>query len=150
MKATTWRLLLGLAVVFGVLSWAVLRVWTGDFGGLPDVPWATAVVIGSAGLVVLGSAVVLRPRLRGKEGSRRVEPLVSARFAVLSLASSRAGASFIGVYGGFLAIALMDLDVDFHRHVAIVAALCVLASGLLMAAGLVLERICRLPPTDKE
>jgi hypothetical protein len=150
MRATTWRLLVGIAALSGVVSWAVLRVWTNDRGSLPEVPWPTAVVIALFGASVLFSALLLRPRIRRKEGHRPVEPLVSARFGVLSLASSRAGAFFIGVYGGFLAIALTDLDIDYRRHIALVSGLCVLAAGVLVAAGLVLERVCRLPPSDPE
>ncbi len=146
MRPTTWRLLTAIAFVSGAVSWAVLRVWTNNRGSLPDVPWPTAVVIALFGVSVLFSALLLRPRLRGEEGHRPVEPLVSARFGVLSLASSRAGALFIGGYGGFLATALTDLSIDYRRHVAIVSGLCVLAAGVLVVAGLVLERICRLPP----
>jgi len=149
-RATTWRLLVAIALVSGVLSWTVLRVWTNDTGDLPEVPWPTAVVIALFGVSVLFSALLLRPRIRHKEGTRPVEPLVSARFGVLSLASSRAGALFIGVYGGFLANALTDLTVDYRRHIALVSGLCVLAAGVLVAAGLVLERICRLPPPDPD
>ncbi len=150
MRATTWRLLVAIAFVSGVLSWTVLRVWTNDTGNLPEVPWPTAVVIALFGVSVLFSALLLRPRIRHKEGTRPVEPLVSARFGVLSLASSRAGALFIGVYGGFLPIALTDLTVDYRRHIAVVSGLCVLAAGVLVTAGLVLERICRLPPPDPD
>ena len=69
---------------------------------------------------------------------------------MLSLASSRAGAFFVGAYGGFLAIALSDLTIDYRRHVALVSGLCVLASFVLVAGGLVLERTCRLPPPDPD
>lgn len=150
MKATTWRLIVGIAVVSGVVSWAVLRVWTNGRGALPEVPWPTAVVIALFGVSVLFSAVLLRPRIRRKEGHRPVEPIVVARFGVLSLASTRAGALFIGGYGGFLATALTDLTIDYRRHIAIVSGLCVLAAGVLVAAGLVLERSCRLPPPDPD
>jgi uncharacterized protein YqfA (UPF0365 family) len=149
-KATTWRLVLGTVVVSGVLSWTVLRVWTNDTGDLPEVPWPTAVVIGLVGLAVLVSALLLRPRLRRARGARPVDPLVSARLAVLSLACSRAGALFIGGYGGFLATALTDLTIDYRRRVAIVSGLCVLAAVLLVVAGLLLERSCRLPPADPD
>jgi hypothetical protein len=150
MKPTTWRLLVAIALVSGVISWAVLRVWTNGRGALPEVPWPTAVVIALFGLSVLFSALRLRPRILRREGHRPVEPMVSARFGVLSLASSRAGALFIGVYGGFLAIALTDLTIDYRRHIAIVSGLCVLSAGVLVAAGLVLERVCRVPPPDPE
>ena len=110
-------------------------MWVDRSGSLPDVPWPTAVVIGLFGASVLFSALALRPRLRGRDGHRPVAPLVSARFGVLSLASSRAGALFVGIYGGFLATALTDLTIDYRRHVAIVSGLCVLASGVLVTVG---------------
>lgn len=150
MRATTWRLLVAIAAVSGLLSWGLLHAWTNGVGGLPDVPWPTAVVIAVFGTAVLASALLLRPRIRHKEGHRPLEPLVAARYGVLSLASSRAGALFVGGYGGFLAIALTDLTIDYRRHVALVAGLCVLASGVLVAGGLVLERTCRLPPSDPD
>ena len=150
MRATTWRLLVAIALVSGLLSWGLLRAWTNGFGALPDVPWPTAVVIAVFGTAVLASALLLRPRIRRKEGHRPLEPLVAARYAVLSLASSRAGALFVGGYGGFLAIALSDLTIDYRRHVALVSGLCVLASCVLVAGGLVLERTCRLPPSDTD
>ena len=43
-------------------------------------------------------ALALRPRLRGRPGHDPVNPIVAARFAVLALACSRAGALFVGVY----------------------------------------------------
>jgi TctA family transporter len=147
-KATTWRLLVAIALVSGVVSWGLLRAWTNSRGALPQVPWLTAVVIGVFGAIVLVSALLVRPRIRRKEGHRPLDPLVAARFAVLSLASSRAGALFVGLYGGFLATAVSDLTIDYRRHVAVVSGLCVLASALLVAGGLVLERVCRLPPDE--
>jgi hypothetical protein len=150
MRATTWRLLVAIALLSGLLSWGLLRAWTNGVGALPDVPWPTAVVIAVFGTAVLASALLLRPRIRRKEGHRPLEPLVAARYAVLSLASSRAGALFVGGYGGFLALALSDLTIDYRRHVALVSGLCVLASCVLVAGGLVLERTCRLPPSDTD
>lgn len=152
MTRTTWRLLVGIVLVGAAVTWALLQVWTSRYGGLPDVPWPTAVALALFGGAVLVAAIALRPRLQHREGHRPVDPLVSARFGVLSLACSRAGALFIGVYGAFLAAALTDLSIDFRRHVAIVSGACVLAAALLMAAGLVLERVCRLParPDDDD
>jgi hypothetical protein len=150
MRSTTWRLLLAIVAVSGLLSWGLLHAWTNNVGALPDVPWPTAVVIAVVGTAVLVSALRLRPRIRRKQGHPPLEPLVAARYAVLSLACSRAGALFVGGYGGFLGLALSDLSIDYRRHVALVSGLCVLASCLLVAGGLVLERACRLPPSDPD
>jgi hypothetical protein len=146
-KPTSWRLLVGIAVVAAALTWAVLQVYVGGgHGGLPDVPWVSAIVLALFGGAVLVSAFALRPRLQRREGHRPLDPLVSARFAVLSQACSRVGAAFVGVYAGFVAYAATDLTVDFRKHVAFVSGVCVLAALLLLVAGLVLERACRVPP----
>jgi hypothetical protein len=149
-RPTTWRLLVGTILVAGAVTWGFLHVWTDGYGALPDVPWPSAVVLAVFGGAVLVAAVTLRPRLKGREGHRPVPPIVAARFGVLSLASSRVGALFAGVYGGFLATAVTDLTIPYRRHVAIVSGACVLAALLLMTAGLVLERVCRLPPPPDE
>jgi peptidoglycan/LPS O-acetylase OafA/YrhL len=150
-RSTTWRLLLAIAVVAGVLSWAVLYVDDSRYGDVPDVPWPSAAVLAVFGGSILLVALTLRPRLQRREGHRPVDPLVSARFGVLSLACSRAGALFAGVYAGFLAMALADLSVPFRRHLAYVSGACVLAALVLVTGGLVLERVCRLPePPDED
>jgi hypothetical protein len=144
-RPTTWRLLLGLALVGFVLAWAALTVGESRTGTIPDVPWPSAVVLGVFGGAVLVVALALRPRLRGRPGHDPVNPIVAARFAVLALACSRAGAFFVGVYAAFLALALTDLSIPYRRHLALVSGACVLAALLVVVAGLVLERLLRLP-----
>jgi hypothetical protein len=144
-RPTTWRLLLGLAAIGFVVTWAVLTVGESRTGMIPDVPWPSAVVLAVFGGAVLVATLALRPRLRGRPGHTPVSPIVAARFAVLALACSRAGALFVGVYAGFLALALTDLSIPFRRHLALVSGACVLAALLVVAAGLILERLLRLP-----
>ncbi len=163
MRPTTWRLLLAILAVAFALTWGALTVWESRSGMVPDVPWPSAVVLGVFGGAVLVVALALRPRLRATRGAaagRRpdrgrgrgggpthepVNPIVSARLAVLALACSRAGALFVGGYAAFLAVSLPDLDIAYRRHLALVSGACVLAAVLLVVAGLVLERELRLP-----
>lgn len=145
MRPTTWRLLLGLAAIGFVLTWAVLTVGQSRTGTIPDVPWPSAVVLGVFGGAVLVVALALRPRLRGRPGHDPVNPIVAARFAVLALACSRAGALFVGVYAAFLALALTDLSIPYRRHLALVSGACLLGALLVLVAGLLLERLLRLP-----
>jgi Protein of unknown function (DUF3180) len=144
-RPTTWRLLLGLAAIGFVLTWAVLTVGESRTGTIPDVPWPSAAVLGVFGGAVLVVTLALRPRLRGRQGHDPVNPIVAARFAVLALACSRAGALFVGVYAAFLALALTDLTIPYRRHLALAAGACVLAALVVLVAGLVLERLLRLP-----
>jgi Protein of unknown function (DUF3180) len=149
-RPTTWRLLLAVAAVTFAVSWGVLTVGESRTGMIPDVPWPSAVVLAVFGGAVLVVALALRPRLKGKDGRDPVNPIVSARFAVLALACSRAGALFAGGYAGFLAISLSDLSIQYRRHLAFVSGACVLAALLLMVAGLVLERELRLPEPPRD
>lgn len=148
MRATTWRLVLAIAALSGAGSFAVLTVWTSSSASLPEVPWATAVLIAVFAGGVLLAALVLRPRLRRDNGRLPIDPRLAVRFAVLALTSTRAGAFFVGVYGGFLALSLEHLDVEYRRRMAIVSGVCVLAAGFLVVAGWILERACRLPPPE--
>jgi hypothetical protein len=171
-RPTTWRLLVGVAAVAFALSWGLLTVGESRTGTIPDVPWPSAVVLAVFGGAVLVVALALRSRLaavRRATAARRpaerdpdsrpparrdlrdpVNPLVTARFAVLALACSRAGALFVGGYAGFLAISLSDLSIAYRRHLAFVSGACVLAALLLMVAGLVLERELRLPEPPQD
>ncbi len=148
MTRTRLRLLAGIAVVTGAVSWSLLRVWTLRSGALPQVPWSAAVVLAVFGATVLAAAAFLRPRLRRKPGYRPVDPLVAARFAVLALASSRAGAALVGLYAGYLLVVVPDLETSYRRGLALAAGACVLGALLLTVAGLVLERVCRIPPEE--
>ena len=145
MRPTTWRLLLAVAAIGFVLTWAALTVGESRTGTIPDVPWPSAVVLAVFGGAVLVVALALRPRLRGRPGHAPVNPILAARFAVLALACSRVGALFVGVYAAFLAVALTDMSIPYRRHLALAAGACVLAALLVVAAGLVLERLLRLP-----
>lgn len=150
MSPTRIRLLLGIAAVSAALTWSALRVWTAGSRTLPQVTWGAAVVLGVFGAAVLGAAVVLRPRLRRHPGHRPMPPLVAARFAALALASSRAGAALVGLYGGYLLTVADDLESAYRRQLAVAAGACLVAAVLLVVAGLVLERVCRLPPDDED
>ena len=112
-------------------------------------------MLGVFGGAVLVVALALRPRLRGRPGHDPVNPIVAARFAVLALACSRAGALFVGVYAAFLALALTDLSIPYRRHLALAAGRACWPLSCVLVAGLVLERLLRLPEpppgsTDRE
>lgn len=150
MKPTTWRLLLGVVAVSAALGWAVFRVWESARSELPNVPWSAPVVIGVFAVAVFFTALRLRPRLQRRKGHKPLHPLVAARYAALALATSRTGAVLVGVYGGYLAIVLTDLETDYRRRAAFAAGACVLAGAALVGAGLLLERECKLPPEPPE
>lgn len=148
MRPTEIRHLLGWAAVAGVLVWALVRALAAR-AALPEIGWAAVIVLAASATGVLATALVLRPRIRRDKGATPVSPFTAARAAMLGLASSRAGAIVAGGYVGYLLVALGNWDAAFYRRAALVAGLAALAAVGLAVAGLVLERVCRIP-TDSD
>lgn len=150
MSLTRLRSLVVIAAVVGVLAWAVLRALDASGRRLPETPWSVPVVLGLlAGAVVL-SAVALRRRLRGGVGVRAPDPLVAARMVALAKATSHAGAVLVGVYAGTAVYAASGDPSDLRRERALVTAAAAVACVLLVAAGLLLERVCRVDPPEDD
>jgi hypothetical protein len=106
-----------------------------------------------ARLAVLREARRARVRPGAKpptELVRPVEPMLVARLAVLAQASSYVGAVFAGIWVGVL----IHVAPAVHRlqtagQDTVTASLGVVSSAALIAAGLWLESVCRVPPEDE-
>ena len=77
-------------------------------------------------------------------------PLLALRTAALALAVSRAGSVVGGFYLGVAVALSPSWDIAYVRGLIIAALVAAIGSGLLVAAGLWLERICRIPPSDDD
>jgi len=87
-----------------------------------------------------------RSRIERKRGTEPVEPLMVARLAALAKASSLAGALLAGGYAGILGWAYFQRDWLAAAADAVpTAAVGMVASVLLVGAGLWLENACRIP-----
>jgi uncharacterized protein DUF3180 len=150
MRPTRWPSLLAFFVVAAAISWGVLRVAETRGSTLPPLPWAAPVGLGAIAVAVLSSTVALRRRMSGRPGTKPAHPIGIARMAVLGKTSCHVGAVLGGGYAGYLLLLLPDLSLTARRDRALIAGLAVLASLVLTAAGLLLERACRVPPTDDE
>lgn len=140
---TLVALLLGVAAV----GWGVLRLVEVRGGTTPDLTWFAPTGIAVTAVVVLVSALALRRRLHG---DRPPNPLGTARMAVLGKASAHVGPIVGGLYLGYFVLLLPDLDVMSRRDRALLCAAALAASVLLSAAGLFLERTCRVRGGDEE
>jgi hypothetical protein len=135
-------------VVVGLVSWGLVSRF---YGELPPVPWLP---LGTFSLLAVAEAVTARAtqvRLDRRPGTSPIDPLLVARLAALSKASSLGGAVFGGVFGGVLLYVAGARD----RLVAAsddlpIAAGGVLSCLLLVAAALWLERTCRIPDGPDE
>ncbi|GAB1328361.1 DUF3180 domain-containing protein [Streptomyces sp. NPDC093260] len=153
MKELRIRVLVGVFVVAGVLSWAAARLWN-SVGTLPSVPVAAPIVLGLIAVVLLSTALSLRARLKAQRERRPdakgVEPLMAARAVVFGQASALVAALVAGMYGGTGVVLLELLDIPARRDQAIYAAFSVLAGLAVIAAALFLERVCKLPEDDDQ
>ncbi|MFE4965404.1 DUF3180 domain-containing protein [Streptomyces sp. NPDC056660] len=151
MKELRIRVLAGVFVVAGVLSWAGARLWN-SVGTLPSVPVAAPIVLALIAVVLLATALSLRARLRAQRerrpGAKGVDPLMAARSVVFGQASALVAALVAGMYGGTGVFLLELLDLPARRDQALYAAFSVVAGIGVIAAAMFLERVCKLPEDD--
>ncbi|MFG2607537.1 DUF3180 domain-containing protein [Streptomyces sp. NPDC048514] len=153
MRELRIRVLVGVFVVAGILSWAGARLWN-SIGTLPSVPLAAPVVLALIAVVLLSTALSLRARLRAQRerrpGAKGVDLLMAARAVVFGQASALVAALVAGMYGGAGVFLLELLDIPARRDQAIYAGFSVLAGLGVIAAALFLERVCKLPEDDDQ
>ncbi|MFF4588083.1 DUF3180 domain-containing protein [Streptomyces sp. NPDC001388] len=151
MRELRIRVLAGVFVVAGVLSWAGARLWN-SIGTLPSVPLAAPIVLALIAVVLMATALSLRARLKAQRERRPeakgVDPLMAARAVVFGQASALVAALVSGMYGGTGVFLLESLDIPARRDQAIYAGFSVLAGIAVIAAALFLERVCKLPEDD--
>jgi len=141
-------LLAGLFAGAGVLSWGGARLWD-SLGTLPSVPLGAPIVLAVIAVVLLATALSIRARLRAQRerrpGAKGVEPMMAARAVVFGQASALVAALVAGMYGGTGVFLLGSLDVPPRRDQAVYAGFAVLAGIAVVAAGVFIERVCKLP-----
>lgn len=144
-----WYLLV-VAVLAATAAWLIVST---TFASLPPLPWTA---VPALGLLAIGEWLTgrnLRDRLRGKRpAAKPVQPMAIPRLAAFAKASSLAATIFGGLALGYGSYAAGSLDKPVPRHDAVAAAATLLASVLLVAGALYLERSCRAPepPSDDE
>jgi hypothetical protein len=146
MTPTRPRLLVALAVLSAAVGWGVVRLVDAYLDRSLPVPWTAALV-----MLVLAVALALwargtRARLSGRPGTKPMDPILAARSAALAMAASRTGSIVVGLYAGVAVALLPGWNVPYVRERVIVSAVTVLLAGLVVAAALWLERVCRVPP----
>jgi hypothetical protein len=141
---TLVALLLGTAA----LAWGALQITTNRGGMLPQLTWTAPSGVALLAVAVLLTALALRSRLSRPE--KRPHPLAMARLAVLGKANAHVGPIVGGLYAGYLLVLLPGLDIEPRRDRAVLCLVALLASLALSAAGLLLERLCRVPPSDAD
>lgn len=147
MKRTRPTQLIGLAGA-GLIIAYLGELWLVTSGRRSVAPPLTlALTLGVVAVLVLVAAWPVRRAVRA-EKKRPIDPLVAARVVILAKASSLTGAVIVGVGVGALVFFITRSVVagaPMWMSVTVIA-----GAGALLAAGLIAESWCTLPPEDPE
>ena len=116
---------------------------------MPPVPWTAAIGLLLVACLVYSAAVPVRRMTNGVPQARPVDPLRAARTAVLGKATAYAGSVILGWYLAQVLLLSPDLDIPSRRAQALRAAVTALAALAVCVAGVLAERMCRVPPDDR-
>ena len=148
MTRTRPSLLLLLALLGGGAGWLLetVLVSAGRPAFIPSYPLAIA--LAGIGVIVV---LIARPVYRAvrRTATTRVDPFYATRAVVLAKASSLTGALFGGVALGVLVFLLTRSVVPTGAAVAMTI-VTVAGSIILLAGGLIAEKMCTLPPDDED
>jgi hypothetical protein len=144
MTPLTWQRLALAAGVSGAATWLVSQLVVGRGATPVPVPWTVTAVSLVAAAASLGSAWEVREFVHGKRPG--LPALKAARIAVLAQASAFTGALVAGACGGYAVTLALDWGHAPRREVAIGALIAALGGVVLMVAGWIAERWCRVDP----
>lgn len=147
MTPTRVRELVALALGVAAVSWGALRIAQSRGAAMPVLGWTAPAFIVLLAVAVLVVALALRSRMRA---AKVTNPLGVARMAVLGKASAHVGPVVGGLYLGYLTLLVSRIDVADWRSRAVICAIALAGCVGLSAAGLLLERLCRVKGNDDE
>ena len=140
-----------LAVVFtvgAVLGWALGPIAERLNNVAPRVPWTSVLVLLAIAAVVAVLAYSTY-RTMHREG-RLIEAQRAVNLLLIAKASALAGALVAGGYVGFALQFIDKLDVALPRERVIRSVSAAVAGVLIVVAGLLLERACRVPRMEDD
>jgi hypothetical protein len=140
---------LALLLVLGGVSGAFLETALAS-GGRPIInpPVTLPVALVAIGVLVVALAVPIRRLTKGRSRAP-VDPLYATRVVMLAKASALTGSLLLGGGAGILIYLLSRTGVPAVGSVAPAIAL-IVGSGILLAAGLIAEYMCTIPPEDPD
>lgn len=148
MKPTSPALLVTLGILGVAMGLGLTWIVGGQTGRALVIPGLSAAALWLLAIAVATWAALLGPRLRKAPGTTPVPPLAAARAAVLGMAASRMGALVAGIYLGIVGGTWSALDTPAGLSTVIAAGASAAGALGAVAAGLWLERICRLPEEE--
>lgn len=146
---STPRRALVVAALFGGLAGWLLAVTTQALGvAPPSIPWTAPV-----GLLLVGAlvgAIAWSTHQQIQVRRERMDPQRAVAFLVLGKASALGGALVAGGYLGYALSFVSRFDADGPRERVVRSLVAIVGGVVLMIAGLLLERACRVPTDEDE
>lgn len=139
-------ILIALAALGVAIGWTVVIVIENGGGVAPTVSWLTPVAWGFLAALLFLAARNTHQRIQVRR--ERIEPQRAVFFLLLAKASAFVGALSAGVYTGFALSFVDSFEASGPRNRTIICGLAALLAVAVVIAGLLLERACRVPPTD--
>jgi hypothetical protein len=135
-------------LVAAAIGWILIAR---DYGAFPTLTWLPTIITGGLGALELIAAITTKARIDRKPGTVPVDPLAVVRYVLLAKASSVVGALFAGFFGAIGVWLFADRDQLSAAANDLPPAIGGFAGAvLLLVAGLLLERACRVPPQPED
>jgi hypothetical protein len=142
-----WSQLVSITLVVGLVSWIGWRLYLNAGHLLGPASWVSAVLIVAMAVLVVAAGLPVRRFLRG-EARKTLSPIRAARTLVLAQAAALTGSAVLGWYAAQVAHALADVDLPGYRSLLWRLLALTAASLVLVAAGMLTQRMCRVDPPD--
>ncbi|GAA2157084.1 hypothetical protein GCM10009845_00140 [Pedococcus bigeumensis] len=142
-----WSQLVSITLVVGLVSWISWRLYLNAGHLLGPASWVSAVLIVAMAVLVVAAGLPVRRFLRG-EARKTLSPIRAARTLVLAQAAALTGSAVLGWYAAQVAHALADVDLPGYRSLLWRLLALTAASLVLVAAGMLTQRMCRVDPPD--
>ncbi|MET8332894.1 DUF3180 domain-containing protein [Streptosporangium canum] len=147
MKPTRPGVLVGLLIVFAIITWALLKPL---YSSLPTVPWTAIPTVLLLAVGEIYSGWMTKARIERRGDTKPVEPLAVARLAALAKASAYGGAIFGGIFAGFTLYTAELLEQGVPRRDFLITGGSFVVCVVLVCAALYLEYCCKVPKDSSE
>lgn len=146
-RPTSAGTLTGFALVGLVVGWLVRPVSIRWHGTAPTVGWLPVLTLVLVAAIIGGVAWSTYRSLQVRHD--RLEPQHAVNRLVLAKSCALVGALVAGGYFGYAFSWLGHTDAELAKQRVLHAGLAALASVLIVAGSLLLERACRVSPKDR-
>ena len=147
-RPTSRRLLVAIGVLGAAIGFTIVKAIESGDGVAPTVSWLTLVAWAFLAALLFAAARNTHQRIQIRR--ERMDPSRAVFLLLIGKASAFVGALCAGVYAGFALSFLQAMGASGPRNRVIMAGAAAVISVLVVTAGLMLERACRIPDDPDE